>query len=1338
MKHRIYPVSILILIFLLPLVSGAQQILQHSNREIIIEFTPEELTLENARINGQPYTLIRFSDSNMLTLPGAPMIPYWEKKVAIPPGVEVRSDYTIQETENLANINILPAVAISGRETLMELDSRIYEQSQPFPGDIIEISPPKQYRGYRVVTIKVFPVQYSPQAQTVQIIKKLKIRLSFQGTPVISRLAKIRKEDDNILSAKILNFSQARQWSIAAPNRLQKLQVNYDFSQGQWYKIPVTEEGIYTISGAFLKSKGIDISTINPATIQMFNYGGKPLPYSVNDPRPQDLNEIAIEVQDLDQDGVMDEGDFIRFYGRGVSGWEFNSNRGQWVSYNHPYDVQNYYIFTFNQNVGKRIAQQNSLNQAGAQVAVTFTDHYRFEEDRYNILKSGPDWYWLILERKFDEKTLDFNLPQNISAGPLEMFFYFKGGSGSRYGDNKSYRDTIDVYLNGSRIIDNITIYRNQWRSKTLRSGSLQGLKGGKNQLKFIHTANLDGAFAYLDYFTVSFERPFIAENDYLKFYYMVGTSPVEFQISNFIGNENHIWDVTQFDNVTEIIPIQNGKSVTFQAQENTLRPKQFIAWGPGAEKSVSDLLPIQNSPNLRDPSRKGKLLIITHPDFYEASEALENLRETQFPNPLETERVTVDEIYREFSSCVQDPTAIRNFLMYAYSNWSVPPEYVLLLGDGSYDYKKIELKNYINRIPLFEIAGSEEIGSRESDHYFVDFSMTNPSGIPTDINPYPSFNDLDPWIAIGRAPINNLTELEIFLQKQQSYQQSYLITPDQNGWQSILTFVADDEFGPPGFENEWFHMRDTETLIRRYIPHKFDLKKIYLTDYPTQAGGLGRSKPKAAEDLMNQINQGTLLINFVGHGDPDTWAHEQILVRSRDLPLIANDGKLPFWVAATCDWGKFDDPNHNSMAEEMIWLNNRGGIGVLSSSRPVYASANAAFLYRFYRNLFRNSNNAYKSDLIGNALVKSLGGGQNDQKYRLLGDPTLQLADPQYQVRLTSIEPDTIKALSTVTIKAQILNDKGELLSNFQGDALIRVFDVVDSMSANNNNIRYTYQKNLIFKGIVEVKNGVLQGQFIVPKSIKYKKSPTGRISIYAWDDNLGDAVGFVDTLLIYGTESQIADNRGPEIEFTFEDQPDFIDGDYVSRQPTIVVRLFDEQGINLTQEVGHRIELTIDGKIKKDVTAFFVYDKNSFQSGKLRYTLPALEPGAHTIQIIAWDNLNNFSEQQINFRTTTQNQLVLEDVLNYPNPFSTDTYFTFQFQSPNGSGDVKIKIYTVTGRLIQELEGIATPGFNRIYWDGRDRNGDILANGVYLYKIIIDDGDRRIEKLEKLAVLR
>ncbi len=339
--------------------------------------------------------------------------------------------------------------------------------------------------------------------------------------------------------------------------------------------------------------------------------------------------------------------------------------------------------------------------------------------------------------------------------------------------------------------------------------------------------------------------------------------------------------------------------------------------------------------------------------------------------------------------------------------------------------------------------------------------------------------------------------------------------------------------------------------------------------------------------------------------------------------------------------------------------------------------------------------------------------------------------------VKIDRISNDTLKALSTVSVDASIYDSENNPITNFNGKALIRVADAVDSL--NNLGVNYVYQGGTIFKGVVTVENGKIDGaSFIVPKSIKYKNSLTGRISIYAWSDNLRDAAGHNNELLFFGTESQVNDNAGPNIVFTFPNQPDFFHGDYVGQQPVIAIQLSDESGINLTGEVGHRIELTIDDNIKKDVTEFFVYYEDRFTEGELRYTLPALASGRHSMRISAWDNLNNQTEATVNFTTTSASEVSLADVVNWPNPMEEETHFTFQFQSPNGSGDVTIKIYTVTGRIIQEIQDFAQPGFNKIYWDGRDRDGNILANGVYLYKVIISDGEKTIEKIEKLAVAR
>ena len=92
-----------------------------------------------------------------------------------------------------------------------------------------------------------------------------------------------------------------------------------------------------------------------------------------------------------------------------------------------------------------------------------------------------------------------------------------------------------------------------------------------------------------------------------------------------------------------------------------------------------------------------------------------------------------------------------------------------------------------------------------------------------------------------------------------------------------------------------------------------------------------------------------------------------------------------------------------------------------------------------------------------------------------------------------------------------------------------------------------------------------------------------------------------------------------------------------------------------------------------------------------------------------------------------------------NYPNPFSDGTHFTFTLtQIPD---ELKINIYTVAGRLVKKIDIPASQlnyDFNKIYWDGKDADGDNLANGVYFYKVIMKDDDKTEESIHKMAILK
>ncbi len=357
-----------------------------------------------------------------------------------------------------------------------------------------------------------------------------------------------------------------------------------------------------------------------------------------------------------------------------------------------------------------------------------------------------------------------------------------------------------------------------------------------------------------------------------------------------------------------------------------------------------------------------------------------------------------------------------------------------------------------------------------------------------------------------------------------------------------------------------------------------------------------------------------------------------------------------------------------------------------------------------------------------------------------------MTLADGREDIEITSITPDTLKALSIVKVNAKI-KVAGNYTENFDGGAVLLVndaeFEDINTWSEEEgagSNALYNYdvQGPLIFRGEVSVNNGNLESEFIIPKSIRYKNKKSGRMTLYAWDETTNlTAQSYKDDLLLLGSSSLNAESDGPEIDIFFDNQENFSSGDIIQEKPILVAELIDNSGINLTGQLGHKIELRIDNTKAVDISESFTYNRDSFTKGLIHYPLTDLEPGAHTLSLQVFDNLNNRSEKTVEFRISDSDGLVLEEVVNYPNPFRKQTSFTFQ--TNRDGAEAQVKIYTVSGRLIEKLEGYFTKaGYNEIEWSGLDRDGNTLANGLYLYKIILKEGKDKKEKIEKMIVVK
>jgi hypothetical protein len=269
-------------------------------------------------------------------------------------------------------------------------------------------------------------------------------------------------------------------------------------------------------------------------------------------------------------------------------------------------------------------------------------------------------------------------------------------------------------------------------------------------------------------------------------------------------------------------------------------------------------------------------------------------------------------------------------------------------------------------------------------------------------------------------------------------------------------------------------------------------------------------------------------------------------------------------------------------------------------------------------------------------------------------------------------------------------------------------------------------------------VEAGRFEVQFIVPKDISYG-GDLGRLSGYVWNES-ADGFGYRDSISTGGS-SRIDDRKGPDIRLWFGRTESFVSGDMVSGDPELTAEFDDDKsGINLTGEIGHKITLTLDDQPPIDVSEYFKYDQGSYLKGKLAYKFSGIALGTHGLTVKAWDNANNSSTQMIEFRVVPGGSLILEKVVNYPNPMSDNTQFTFEI---NEAAEVEIKVFTVDGRLIRRIERFwAQPGFNLTAWDGKDETGDTPSNGVYLYKVIarsrLQGKDVEASVVGKLIVMR
>jgi flagellar hook assembly protein FlgD len=1128
-------------------------------------------------------------------------------------------------------------------------------------------------------------------------------------------------------------FSSAFLWVTAQ----RTYKANSVLASGNWYKISVAGEGVYKVDLALLNSLGIS-GTINSSQIRVFGNGGGMLPESNSSQPADDLEENSIQVVD-GGDGVLNGSDYFLFYAPGPDQWAKDSLNKRFSHKKNLYSDKAFYYINIGGN-GQRIATQAAQPMAATTVN-SFNERYFHELDSVNFLSSGKEWFGeefssapgRTLSRNFSLPLNDL-LPQpatittNAVARSVNALSRFTVGV-----NNQSVQQVdvapistslYDLFAQQAQKTDNFSLTQNSASvTVTYVPGSFNS-QGWLNWFEFFCRRSL--------VMNAGRQLPFRDWNS-------VGSGTAEFVIGNADATMQ-VWEVTD-----PLHPIKMNTTLAsgqLKFTNDVQRLREYVSF------SNIFLTPLAvghvNNQNLHSATA-ADFLIVTHPDYFSQAQ-----RVAQFhlqKDNLKSVIVTTDQVFNEFSSGIPDPTAIKDFAKMYYdrfrTTWAQSGKYLLLFGKASFDYKG-RISNNTNYVPAYEsISTLDPLTTYTSDDFFGFLDDQE------DINSGVVVNQLD--IGIGRVPSKNTDEAKDFVDKLIDYHNPASLGP----WRNNFNFIADDE-------DQNLHLQDAEslTVTAGTTAPVFNQQKIYLDAFRQESGSAGGRYPQANAMVNNNIYNGTLIWNFSGHGGPQRLA-EEVVIDQQIVNNWSNQNKLPLFITATCDFAPYDNPTVNSLGENLLVRPKTGAIALMTTTRVVFAFSNRIMNDNYLKFALQpDAAGRYKT--LGEAVVagknytyQQSGDIVNNRKFALLGDPAMTLGFPQYKAKMTVVNghdivsgTDTLSATEFVTMEGVIEDNAGTLLNNFNGTAYLSLFDKVQNITTLANDpgsqpTNFQDQENILFRGKSSVQNGKFSFRFRVPKDINYQYG-NGKISLYAQDGSR-DGNGYSKNIIIGGiTASTVNDNIGPEIKAFLNDEK-FVNGSITNSNPVLLLKLIDSSGINTGGSgVDHDIVATLDEDNRQYfvLNNFYESDLNNYQQGSVRFQLPELSPGHHSLKIKAWDAVNNSSEYILDFTVVNDNELRIDHVLNYPNPFTTRTSFWFEHNYPGTELSVKVEIFSVSGKLIKTIsQAINTAGnrSNDIEWDGKDEYGNKIGRGVYIYRLRVKTSNgKTADKWQKLVILR
>lgn len=1035
-------------------------------------------------------------------------------------------------------------------------------------------------------------------------------------------------------------------------------------ADGHWVKIRVSESGVCRMSFSELRSAGLE-----PSQVRVFGYGGAQKEQDFSKPNIDDLPQVPVYVGE----------DYILFYVQGPISWTYNGSR--FAHTRNTYSDFGYYLLS--DDAGDMLLFPEAEAVSGSPTDVTYYSYYQVQDedsvnliDRTGVSGGGRTFYGEQFAAG-QTRTFTFSTP------------YANGDNSSVYIDmaaNAATTSTVKAKLNNtsskSIYISSIPDHYTFGVAGTI---SMNGASEEQNQRVTMQFVNSNAsALAWLNYIEITTPSELVMTGSYMGIRSLVNrntTNPVRFLLRNTTAS-TQIWDVTDLAAIQRMPTTMVDDQLAWVGTQAD-GVHEYIAVNTDGTKFVqAEVVGEVKNQNLHALSNIDYIIIC--PEGYEdVSEDLAKAHEAK--QAITYAIVTDQQVYNEFSSGTPDATAYRWLMKMLYdrakNGIGQQPRWLLLMGHGTFDNRKLLRNSGTSLLLTYQSKNSvNEIKAYATDDYFA-YLDDNEGAIDTQ-------GRMD--IGVGRLPVESLDEARTTVDKLIQY-----IRNEQTGkWKNQLVYLADD--GENGTHTET--AEKSAELVRIKNPD-FIVHKIFLDAYPQEVNASGESYPLAKNRVLNLLKNGVLFFNYSGHGGYNAITNESIL-NLKDIAGMTNKNQA-FWLFATCNFAQCD-AGKRSAAETAV-LNPKGGaIGILAATRTVYASQNTNLNRSVCDTLFGHSDVFHYDMTLGEAISigkNLLGSDENKLAYVLLGDPCMRLNYPtDYHVE-TLTEMDTLNALSVQHVEGRIIDEDLNTVSDFNGKVDITIYDKMQSIPTRDNDnaggdprvIAYNDYPNTIFSGATDVKDGLFNYTFMVPKDIRYNFD-NGRIVYYAVTaDSLetAEAVGHFEQFIIGGTGSTVAiDTIGPEMEI-YLNSPAFRNGDKTYATPRFFANLYDKNGINTAGAgIGHDLMLIIDDdpKMIYSLNEYFTAANNSYQAGQVSYLMEELANGPHSLTFRAWDLLNNSTTKSLNFIVEAGLDPSIYNVTTYPNPVQQSgvVHLIVNYDQPDELIETEIYLYNTAGQMV------------------------------------------------------